>query len=241
MTRSFFLLLASCFSILLTGQSSPRKPDPNKCYVRTVTLDVYETEVEEYLTYSEEEAALYPHKLKRVITKPEISKWESTRYDGCESSDPNDCQVLCYRTYPAEYTTIYRPKDKSLGKSFYKEITRSLLIEKGGLTSYKELDCKLTSYQPLGPIDFSTEEGFQREEERILQEILYLLDRNPSFRIDLQFRYAGELPESEAEKIEAYLIEEGAKQGNLIVQYLPDDQLTLDELEIYWRVANMDL
>lgn len=242
MIRFAFLLLAISFPILLMGQKLPRNPDPDKCYIRVVKLDVYETETEEFLTYSEEEADLYPCKLEKITIKPESSHWESVFYEKCESPNPDDCYVLCYKTYPAEYATIYRPEDESLGKPFYKEITRSFLVEKGGLTSYEEIACELTNYQPLAALDFSTEGGFQPDEERMLQnEILYLLDRHPNFRIQFQFRYSGELPESEAKKVEEHLIKNGAKPGSLIFQHLPDNRLTTDELEIYWRVMNMDM
>jgi len=52
------------------------------------------------------QAASFSDATERVLIKPEISRWESTAYEGCESDDPNDCQVLCYRTYEAEYRTV---------------------------------------------------------------------------------------------------------------------------------------
>jgi len=48
----------------------PDNPDPDKCYVRTVTLDEYEVWTEDYLTYTIEEAAKYPHRAETLILKP---------------------------------------------------------------------------------------------------------------------------------------------------------------------------
>ena len=135
----------------------PTNPDPDKCYVRCVTPDVYETETvrvmvtpaykrltvvpatykdvtervlvkEGYKRYefvpatfrtesvayesqspadtlSVQEAS-FTDATERVLIKPEVGRWETTAYEGCESDDPNDCQVLCYRTYEAEYRTV---------------------------------------------------------------------------------------------------------------------------------------
>ena len=135
----------------------PPNPDPNKCYVRCVTPDVYTTETvrvqtqpsyttlevipatyrtvtervlvkegytryefvpatfrTETMTYESQAPATtmnitpaaFTDATERVLIKPETSGWETTAYEGCESDNPEDCQVLCYRTYPAEYRTV---------------------------------------------------------------------------------------------------------------------------------------
>jgi OOP family OmpA-OmpF porin len=140
-----------------TAQAQPANPDPNKCYVRCVTPDVYRTETvriqtapsykrlstvpatyknvtervlvkegferyefvpatfrTENISYESKgpgqslsvTAAAFADATERVLIKPAGSKWEFTAYEGCESDDPNDCQVLCYRTYEAEYRTV---------------------------------------------------------------------------------------------------------------------------------------
>jgi len=241
MKNLILLLITFCYPLLLVGQQLPKNPDPNKCYVRIVTPDIYETEKEEFLTYTIKEAALYPHKRKRIVVKPELSQWETTRYEGCESPNPNDCQVLCYKTYPGEYKIVYEPKDESLGKPFYREIVRSFLVEKGGLCSYEEVNCELTSYQPLEPLSFNTEEGFLPEEEEFLEDgILNIFDEHPGIRLQFQFRHAGAEPEVEAEILEAYLIENGVNRNSLVFQYLPSDKLAANELEIHWRVLSVN-
>ena len=146
-----------CSAVGVQAQGLPANPDPNKCYVRCVTPDVYQTETvrvqtrpsyktlsvvpatyrtvtervlvkEGYTKYEfvpatfRTETVSYQSKApatsmsiqpasftdatEQVLIKPEVSRWETTAYEGCESDNPNDCQVLCYRTYPAEYRTI---------------------------------------------------------------------------------------------------------------------------------------
>ncbi len=146
-----------CSAVGVQAQELPANPDPNKCYVRCVTPDVYSTETvrvqtrpayktlnvvpatyktvtervlvkegytryefipatfrTETMSYQSQapatamnvQAASFTDATERVLIKPEVSRWETTAYEGCESDNPNDCQVLCYRTYPAEYRTV---------------------------------------------------------------------------------------------------------------------------------------
>ncbi len=152
----FAFLVLSATSVQAQG-NLPANPDPNKCYVRCVTPDVYQTETvriqtapaydilvpvaatyktvtervmvkegykryefvpatfrEETISYESKspgeemniQAASFTDATERVLIKPEVGRWETTAYEGCESDDPNDCQVLCYRTYDAEYRTV---------------------------------------------------------------------------------------------------------------------------------------
>ena len=158
MRYTLSLIVALVFSaVSLQAQGLPANPDPNKCYVRCVTPDVYSTETvrvqtrpahktlrvipatyrtvtervmvkqgytryefvpatftTETISYQSQapatsmniQPASFTDATERVLIKPEVSRWETTAYEGCESDDPNDCQVLCYRTYPAEYRTV---------------------------------------------------------------------------------------------------------------------------------------
>jgi outer membrane protein OmpA-like peptidoglycan-associated protein len=40
---------------------------------------------------------------KRVEIHPEVNRWEYSAISGCESENPYDCRVLCYKQYPAIY------------------------------------------------------------------------------------------------------------------------------------------
>ena len=138
-------------------QGLPENPDPEKCYVRCITPDVFETQevrvqvapaytvlevvpgefeevTEEVLvkegytrweytpaTFRTEQVtytyngpqtsvsitpATFTDATEDVLIQPAVSRWEYQPYEGCESDDPNDCQVLCYRSYDAMYRTV---------------------------------------------------------------------------------------------------------------------------------------
>ena len=66
--------------------------------------------------------------------KPAYAQWElGSPAPDCASSNPDDCRYWCYKGYPAEYKTI----------------TKEVLQTKGGLTSWKEVECALLEYSDL--------------------------------------------------------------------------------------------
>lgn len=152
-----FLLTSAAYLMAQTGVGLPENPDPNKCYVRCVTPDVYETEEVRVLVTPAYKTlrvvpARYETREERVLVRegytryeiipaefstesvdyeseqnynkltvvpasfgdasetievtPTIARWEYQPYEGCQSDDPLDCQVLCWREYPAESTTV---------------------------------------------------------------------------------------------------------------------------------------
>ncbi len=50
--------------------------------------------------------ATFADDTKKIETYPAIGRWEYQAYEGCESDNPADCQVLCWREYPAQYTEV---------------------------------------------------------------------------------------------------------------------------------------
>jgi OOP family OmpA-OmpF porin len=158
MRNIFILFVFTLLGSTLAAQDGlPANPDPNKCYVRCITPDVYEDEEvrvqthcsytvltivparydtvtervvvrEGYVRYecipaefenteesyeSEEPynkititEATFRDDSETVVTMPESSGWEYTPYDGCESDNPLDCQVLCYREYPEQTVEV---------------------------------------------------------------------------------------------------------------------------------------
>ncbi|TXF90430.1 OmpA family protein [Neolewinella aurantiaca] len=234
----FTLAAALCLVAVFTikAQQLPSNPDPDKCYVRTVTPDVYEVEYEDVLTYSREEAMKYAHTFLEIELTPEYSQWETTTYEGGESDDPNDCQVLCYRTYPATYDTIYKPAVDSVGNPFYREIERMFLVERGGLSSYEEIDCELTSsnilpvHFDLGSAQFSDPENAKR----VLDNRLFgLLRDRPNIRIEIGAHTGSRgsesgnqrLTERRANLIASYLISRGIHRDRLVARGYGESQL----------------
>lgn len=216
------------------GSNLPAKPDPDKCYVRAVSPDEYETYTSTYLTYTPAEADEYPHKVIQLEVVPEISRWEATAYEGCESDDPNDCQVLCYRTYPAKYVTIYEPIDTSQGNPQLKVVEFEELVRKGGLTEYVEIDCELTSFNRL-PISFSPNSAALSGENSAIvdQEIYGLLKELPNIRLQINVHTDSrgasatnmDLSERRSKSIADYLVGKGINRSRLILKGLGESQL----------------
>ncbi|PHI18986.1 cell envelope biogenesis protein OmpA [Lewinellaceae bacterium SD302] len=156
-----FVTLIALLLLVSAGVSAqnglPANPDPNKCYVRCITPDVFETKTvtvqtrpaytrlrvvpaqyetrtervlvkegysryefvpatfrDESVNYEAETPttrlttvpATFNDASEEILVQPAVSRWEYTAYDGCESDNPSDCQVLCYRNYEAQYTTV---------------------------------------------------------------------------------------------------------------------------------------
>ena len=241
----------------------PDSSAPDKCYVRTVTLDEYEIQTEDYLTYTVEEAAKYPHRTETLILKPEYSQWETTAYEGCESPNPNDCQVLCYRTYEAQTAMVYHPVDTSLGKPIYKEYEFEKVIARGGLSAYEEIDCALTNYAIL-PLFYKNGSAALSETSRkiIADELLSLLREHPNFRIQVNAHTSSigssasnqALSERRAATIADYLVSRGVNRGRIVTKGYGESQLLnrcadgvdcseaehLENKRIEFRVLNID-
>lgn len=320
------------------AQQLPANPDPNKCYVRCVTPDVYQTETvriqtapsykrlsvvpatyktvtervmvkegykryefvpatfrTESISYESQapgesmsiQAASFSDATERVLIKPEISRWESTAYEGCESDDPNDCQVLCYRTYEAEYRTVpvqrlasdatstsnrvagqtstytkeviatpaqvreidVEPVYETITKRVidvpasvrtetvpaqYTEVTKEVLASKGGLSSYEEIDCELTSYNVL-PINYATgSAALNAESRRVVNDrLLTLLQERPNIRIQINSHTDSrgsaasnqDLSERRARGVADYLVSRGINRQRLVTRGYGESQL----------------
>jgi len=235
--KSFlFIFFACCSPVSLIGQQLPNNPDPNKCYVRCVTPDVYETYYDDYLTYSIEEAEIYPHKVVELEVKQGFEQWETTTYEGCESENPNDCQVLCLKKYETEYVTIYQPLNDTLGSPFYVEVEFEELVEEGGLSSYQEIDCALTSYNVL-PLRFkagSAELASGSYGRRVIDERLVdLLYGRPNIRVQINAHTdsrggAGrnqDISEIRAEIVKDYLVDKGINPERIVAKGFGETQL----------------
>lgn len=228
---SLFLLSVS---ITLTGQQLPANPDPVKCYIRVVTPDTYDVYLDSVLTYTEEDAMLYAHEEQEYVLEPEMSRWESTYLKDCESDDPNDCQVLCYKTYPAEVITFLVPKDTSLGNPYWDVFQMKQLVSKGGLSSYEEIDCSLTSYNVL-PIQFATgSAALGPDFHNVVDDrLLDLLEKRENLRIQINAHTDSRgsaaanqsLSERRAKSVADYLVSRGINRERLTTRGYGESQL----------------
>ncbi len=325
-------------SLSVQAQGLPANPDPNKCYVRCVTPDVYRTETVRVMTRPEYKrltavpatyktvtervmvkegykryefvpatfrkesmsyeaqspaeamsvsSASFTSATERILVKPEVSRWESTPYEGCESDNPNDCQVLCYRTYEAEYRTVpvqrlasdagtstsnvsaksatytkevvatpaqvreidIEPVYETITKTVvdvpasvkteivpaeYTDITNEVLVTKGGLSTYEEIECELTSYSVL-PINYELgSASITADSRRIIDErLLSLLNDRPNIRIQLNAHTDSrgsaaanqDLSERRAKSVADYLVSKGISRSRLVTRGYGESQL----------------
>lgn len=339
MRFSISLLVAMVLaSFSAQAQQLPSNPDPNKCYVRCVTPDVYGTETVriqtapaynrlsvvpatyktitervlvkegykryefvpasfriETMSYESQspaqtmsiQSASFSDATERVLVKPELSQWETTAYEGCESDNPNDCQVLCYRTYDAEYRTVpvqrlandatsstnrvsgqtstynkevvataaevrtidVEPIYENITKRIvdipasvrteavpatYTEITKEVMTSKGGLSSYEEIDCELTSYNVL-PINYASGSAALTGASRSVVDdrLLSLLRERPNIRIQINSHTSSvgsagsnqSLSERRAKGVADYLVSRGINRGRLVTRGYGESQL----------------
>lgn len=322
-----FLLVAT---VGLQAQNGlPANPDPNKCYVRCITPDVFETQTatvqtapaykrlrvvpaeyenrtervlvkegftryefvpatftKEQVAYEAEtpttkvatQGASFTNATEEVLVQPAVSRWEYTAYDGCESDNPNDCQVLCYRSYEAQYRTVpvkrlgadasYTTSQSGGRQATYTKevvaqaaqvreitiepvyneitkrvqvkpetvveetvpattttITQEVLVTKGGLATWEEIDCELTSFSVI-PINYELGSARLTAESRSIidSRLLALMNDRPNIRIELNAHTDSrgsaasnqDLSERRAQSVVNYLVSKGISRSRLV-------------------------
>ena len=194
--------------------------------------------------------------------KPEISRWETTTATNCESDDPNDCQVLCYRTYPAEYLTAYVPEDTTVGNPLWQEYELSRLIDEGRLVAYEEIDCEFLEFSVI-PVEFAPESAaLSADDQSVVEDwLLALLLDGPNLRIEVNAHTSSrgsaaqnqDLSERRAKSIADFLVSRGIERSRLITRGYGETRLTnrcadgvdCSEEEhganerVEWRVVNL--
>lgn len=228
------IALALTTSFETNAQQLPAYPDPNKCYVRCVEWDTYETFLDSVLVYTEEDAMIYPHEEMEYVLAPEIKRWEANRLEGCESDDPSDCTVVGHKIYPAETITFLIPKDTSLGNPYWDVFEVQELARKGGFSHYEEIDCPLTYYNVL-PFNYQMgSAALSADALDVIDDILLnLLSDYPKLRIQINAHTASpgsavsnlNLTELRAKGIADYLVSRGINRERLLTRGFGESQL----------------
>jgi outer membrane protein OmpA-like peptidoglycan-associated protein len=233
-----FLISLSIVSTVL-AQQLPSNPDPNKCYVREVTPDVYEVEYEDVLTYSWEEAQIYAHTFLEIELSPEIDKSEFIYHVGCENILGQAYKRKCNELHAVRLDTIYVPTNDALGNPYFTEVERLELVKTGERRGYVEVDCNLSSYNSLtirflpGTADFDDpEKNWNVLDDRLLQ----ILDRRPEIQINVNVytdakgdeQSNQELSELRAEAIVNYLISRGISDYRVLTKGYGKSQPVID-------------
>lgn len=170
----------------------PANPTPGKCYVRSVTPPYFENYEKTYPVYIGGEIKTKELDTLKLVLEPAIGMWEyQTRMEGCRSSDPSDCMILCYVEYPevSEEIIIVNNQEK---KGLYENQTFVFreIKDAGGVAIWEEIKCTLTDYNEL-PITFyrmSTELNVQAKSE-INSTLLQLMKDMPNIKVESRFSY----------------------------------------------------
>lgn len=178
--RFFIALFVTAFLLTIDLYSQvdlPINQDPDKCYARASSTAVFESYLEDYLTYSKEESEIYAHDFTVILLKPEWKEWKYKSID--EIGSPfvtGGGNVLVLFSHPATYDTLYIPIDDKKGNPYYREIEFFELVEEGGeILDWVEIDCSLINYITVDFI-FSNKESVLTDEARsIIYDEIYLV------------------------------------------------------------------
>jgi len=141
---------------------------------------------------------------------------------------------------PAEYKTITKvvlAKDATFNESIvpaqYKSVTKEVLVQKGGLTSWKEVDCKLTESSIL-PINWNLGSAtLTAEAKRIIDtRLLPVLKTGVAVALESHTDSRGtkesnqDLSERRAMTVTNYLISKGINSSKLTANGFGENKLT---------------
>ncbi|GJM31953.1 MAG: hypothetical protein DHS20C18_09540 [Saprospiraceae bacterium] len=222
--------------------------------------------------------ASFKDEKKEFEVYPKIGRWEYTAYEGCESDNPADCQVLCWREYPAQTTEVniktlannaeisrnrvevdnfvevtkevlvkpaeckaievpavtktityreYESEDTvvTIVPAQFTTITKTVLVKKGGVTSWESIDCELLEYNVL-PINY--EYGSARltaQARKIIDDrLLTLMNAKSNVRMEISAHTDARgnnasnlsLSEQRAQSVVSYLVSKGINKSRLV-------------------------
>lgn len=159
---------------------------PGQCYLKTMTQAVFEVDTSLYWVYDDEQAKIYPHRITKVVLRPDFSRWEYAKYDDCESDAPQDCQVLCFRQYPGKTAILTEAIDTSVGNPKAVLVKTEKLIQTGGKQEWVVASCSLKSLNEL-PLEMNQTNCklSAADKEVIDNQIIKLTKKYPGIRIDL--------------------------------------------------------
>lgn len=141
---------------------------------------------------------------------------------------------------PAEYATISKVilvkdawEDKVTIPAKYKTVTKEVLVQKGGLTSWKEVDCKLVEYNPL-PINWNLGSAtLTSAAKRIIDaRLLPILKDGVSVELASHtdsrssHEFNQDLSERRAQAVANYLISKGVNPSQLVAKGYGETRLT---------------
>lgn len=144
-------------------------------------------------------------------------------------------------TVPAEYGTIKKTvlvkdawTEEKVHDAIYETVVKEVLVTKGGLTSWEEVDCKLTEYNLL-PINYDLNSAvFLPESKKIIDKLLYpVLASNQKVTVEIASHTDSRgdnesnqsLSERRAKSVVDYLVNRGINPSSLVANGYGETQL----------------
>ncbi len=144
-------------------------------------------------------------------------------------------------TIPAEYKTIKKTvlvkdawTEESVHEAIYETVTKEVLVTKGGLTSWEEVDCKLTEYNLL-PINYDLNSAvLLPQSKKIIDKLLYpVLASNTKVSVEIASHTDSRgdnesnqsLSERRAKSVVDYLVDRGINPSRLVSNGYGETQL----------------
>ncbi len=169
----------------------------------------------------------------RVVAIPEVTK---TIKKTVMVTPPSTTTV----DIPAEYSTITKTvlvkdawEEAVTIPARYKTVSKEILVSKGGLTTWEEVDCKITQYSPL-PINWNTGSAtLTSAAKRIIDaRLLPILSKGVSAEIASHTDSRGSkasnqaLSERRAKAVVNYLMSKGVNASQLVANGFGENKLT---------------
>ncbi len=144
-------------------------------------------------------------------------------------------------TVDAEYATINKTvlvkdawTEEKSNEAIYETVSKEVLVTKGGLTSWEEVDCKLTEYNLL-PINYDLNSAvLLPKSKKIIDKLLYpVLASNPKVSVEIASHTDSRgdnesnqsLSERRAKSVVDYLVKRGINPSRLVANGYGETQL----------------
>lgn len=144
-------------------------------------------------------------------------------------------------TVPAEYKSITKSvlvkdawSEEKTVSAVYETVTKEVLVTKGGLTSWEEVDCKLTEYNLL-PINYNLNSAeLLPQSKKIIDKLLFpVLSSNPKVSVEIASHTDSRgdnesnqsLSERRAKSVVDYLEKRGINPSRLVANGYGESQL----------------
>ena len=231
----FYFLTAS----IIAQSRLPSNPTPGKCYIRSISPEVYKIYEETYPVYIGGKMPVEALYTISLILEPACSIWEyQNSRENCKSKDSRECMVLQKVNKDEKLVELVIVKNpEKYGNAEEQTFEIKKLISEGGKASWEEIECHLADYNIL-PIEFEPYNAKlnKKAKRKIYLKLWYLLKNNPNLRVEISVHTDSrgdanvnqELSLERAEAIIDNLVSKGIQRSRLLAKGYGEERLKND-------------